>query len=344
MKLTDSQTAQICRGLSMLLHAGIPLADGAFLLARELEPPLSALAEELGHRLDGGSSLADVMTVCAVFPEAAVGMIRMGENAGRAEEALCCLADFYEEQFLIRQQIKQAVTYPVILFVLMLAVLGVLLTEVLPVFDEVYASLGSGLTGTAGGLLELGRFLKSALPALAGLLAAALLGAAAYHWVPSWRCRVNAFCLKHCGDRGIAAKFNNALFSRAMAMGLASGMKEEEALELSRKLLDHIPGAAARCRLCMERLAQGEDLPGALEAAELLPAAQSRMLALGIRGGNGDRVMEDIAQRLSREAGRSLEETVSRLEPAMVLLCAGLVGAILLAVMLPLMDILSAIG
>ncbi len=344
MKLTESQLAQICRGLALLLHAGISLADSLFLLAKELEPQLEPLAKTLGQHMDQGTSLSCAMEESEAFPAAAVGMVRVGERTGRMEETLSYLADFYEEQAEIRCQIKNALTYPSILFLLMLLVLGVLLMEVLPVFDQVYGSLGSGLTGAAGGLMYLGSFLKKGMPVLAGLLVLVLLGAGMYRWIPALRSRINAYCLSRLGDRGIAAKYNNALFARAMAMGLAGGMGEEEALNLSHLMLVHLPGAASRCLQCRQMLSQGMDLPQALGQCQLLPASQCRMLALGIRGGSGDRVMEDIADRLSREARQAMEDAVSRLEPAMVLLCAGLVGAILLAVMLPLMDILAAIG
>ena len=76
----------------------------------------------------------------------------------------------------------------------------------------------------------------------------------------------------------------------------------------------------------------------------MLPAAACRLLALGVRSGAGDTVMEEIAARLGREAAQALEERTAQVEPAMVLVCSVLVGAVLLSVMLPLMDIMAAIG
>ena len=76
----------------------------------------------------------------------------------------------------------------------------------------------------------------------------------------------------------------------------------------------------------------------------LLPAAACRLLTLGMRGGSGDEVMEEIARRLSDEAQLALESKVGKVEPALVLVTSVLVGAILLAVMLPLMNIMTTIG
>ena len=81
-----------------------------------------------------------------------------------------------------------------------------------------------------------------------------------------------------------------------------------------------------------------------LKEAEMLPASACRLLSVGVRSGSGDRVMEELAMQLSREAGNALEEKLSRIEPAIVVLCSVLVGVILLAVMLPLLHIRSAIG
>ena len=81
-----------------------------------------------------------------------------------------------------------------------------------------------------------------------------------------------------------------------------------------------------------------------MDKAGFLPAAESRMLAIGLRQGSGDKVMDNIADRLMEQAEEALENTVAKIEPAMVLLASALVGMILLSVMLPLMNIMSAIG
>ena len=88
----------------------------------------------------------------------------------------------------------------------------------------------------------------------------------------------------------------------------------------------------------------GEDLTEALAAEKLLAPDKARMLAIGIRGGNADQVMHAVADRMLEEAEDDLAALVSRIEPAMVLTASILVGAILLSVMVPLLDIMSTIG
>ena len=144
------------------------------------------------------------------------------------------------------------------------------------------------------------------------------------------------------GDKGVSRKLNNARLAQALAMGMASGLPVEEAVALSAGLMEG--GAKKRCESCQERLENGESLGNALKESGLLPARQSRLLELGQRSGAGDASMEKIARDLSEEGEAALDALVSRVEPALVLVCSVLVGLILLSVMLPLMHIMSAIG
>ena len=96
--------------------------------------------------------------------------------------------------------------------------------------------------------------------------------------------------------------------------------------------------------MCASRLSEGGELAEALRESEMLPPAACRLLTLGIRSGSGDTVMDDLSRRLSNEADQVLERKVAQVEPALVLATSLLVGAILLSVMLPLMNIMTAIG
>ena len=127
-------------------------------------------------------------------------------------------------------------------------------------------------------------------------------------------------------------------------MGMASGLPTEESLSLAAGLMSDAPAAKARCEDCLSRLERGSSLAEALKGSQVMPAAQCRLLELAQRSGAGDSAMEKIAADLSEESEYALEEAVSRVEPALVLVCSVLVGLILLSVMLPLMHIMAAIG
>ena len=342
MTLPEPELVRTLRGFALLLHSGIGVADAAFLLAREEQPPLKNLLNTLGENLDAGDSLADAMT--DGFPEHTRAMVRIGEETGRLEEALNTLADFYEQRIRTKMQIRSAVSYPAMVLVLMLLVVGVLLVKVLPVFDRVYASLGSRLTGPAAGLLYAGQLLEAALPAVFGILLILAAAAMLLRFRPSFREKLVSAWQRRYGDRGLARKFNNARFAQALAMGLASGLPVETCMTLAEQLLQEIPGAAKRCADCARAMEAGESFGAAMEKAQLLPPSQCRLLQIGHRSGNADRVMERIADTLEEEAQNALEAAISRIEPAMVLVSSLLVGLILLSVMLPLADILAVLG
>jgi type IV pilus assembly protein PilC len=137
---------------------------------------------------------------------------------------------------------------------------------------------------------------------------------------------------------------NNARFAQALSMGISSGMPPEEGVDMAASLLRDIPKAAERCEKCSELLRNGESLSEALNKTGLMESAACRLLTLGMRGGSGDTVMEELARRMQEEAEHALEHAASKIEPALVLITTLLVGAILLAVMLPLMNIMTTIG
>ena len=344
MILSNPELARLLRGFALLLHSGIGPADGAFLLSREEQPPLRALLHTMGTSLDQGMALSDAMIQSGAFPAYACAMARTGEETGRLEEALNSLADDYEERSRTLRQIRSAVAYPAMVLVLMLLVVGVLLVKVLPVFDRVYASLGSRLTGPAAGFLYAGQLLDAALPAIfAGLLVLAV-AAAVLRFCPAARKKLAGIWSARYGDRGVARKFNNARAARALAMGFSCGLTVEAGLSLAEDLLRDVPGAARRCADCIRAVESGEALGAAMENADLLPPAQSRLLQLGHRSGSADRVMEQIADTMMEDARSALDRLISGIEPAMVLASSLLVGLILLSVMLPLADILAVLG
>jgi type IV pilus assembly protein PilC len=341
--LTNEQISALCLELSLLLHAGVGVGDGLALLAEENDEEKELLTG-MASRLDDGGSLEDALRSSQRFPEYVCGLIGVGERTGRMEEALSALARYYEDRARLDRRVRSALLYPAVLLLLMLVVIVVLLSRVLPVFNDVYASLGGQLTGVAGGLLTLGRALDTAMPVLCVLLALVVLFLAAFAAGGRFREWLLGKWRRKMGDRGVSRRLNTARFAQALAMGLRSGLPLEEALSLSEKLQGDVPSAQARCQDCLDRLERGDDLAGAMRESGVLPASSCRLLALGQRSGTGDAVMEEVARRLTEEGEQSLEEKLSRVEPALVLVTSLLVGAILLSVMLPLMNIMTAIG
>ena len=338
--ISNDDIASLCLELSLLLHAGVSTGDALSLLAEEgdREGVLKAMAEQV----DSGETLSAALRESGAFPTYVCGLVEVGERTGRTEEALSALSRYYEDRVRLARRVRSALLYPAVMLALMLVVIGVLLVRVLPIFDDVYASLGGRLSGVAAGLLTLGRWLEGAMPVLWVLLAAVAVFVVLFSAVGSFRAKLVSGWQRRHGDKGVSRKLNNARLAQALAMGMASGLPVEEAVAMSAGLMEG--KAKERCQRCQKRLEEGAGLGEALKESGLLPPRQIRLLELGQRSGAGDAAMEKISRDLTEEGDAALDTLVGQVEPALVLLCSLLVGLILLSVMLPLMDIMAAIG
>lgn len=342
---SNAETADVCTELGYLLHAGIGGADALTLLAEdETKPALKSALEEMARRADDGLSLGEVFGEAGCFPGQVSRMLTVGEKTGRTEEALEALAADCGAKAELEGRLKSALLYPSILLLIMLAVIAVLLVYVLPVFQTVYAQLGGSLTGIAGGLLNFGRGLGRGMPVLIALFCAAAVFLTLFSAVPAFRGRILSAWQARRGDKGLSGRMNAAAFARGMALAMASGMETEEAVESAAGLIPSEAESRKKAEACVEALRGGAETAAALRESGLVPPGQCRILEAGIRGGAGEIAMDRIARRLTEESEQAMEDALSRVEPAMVIVTSLLVGVILLSVMLPLVHILSAIG
>lgn len=344
-EFTYREISLFCQEMALMLHAGIGTAEGLGLLAEEeTDPRWRAVLSGMAQQADEGIPFSDLIRNTEGFPSYMTGLIDVGDRTGWLEEALNSLSAYYEERERMDQRIRSVLLYPSILFLLMLAVVVVLLTQVLPMFRSVYAALGGEMTGVAGLLLRIGLGLNSALPALCVLFAVLVLFLLLFSASKGFRDRILRLWRTHAGDRGAMRAMNDACFAQAFSMGLSSGLPLEDTLTLAAQVLTDIPTARQRCLSCKDELERGASLNDALCAAELFPASSRRLLTLGMQAGSGDTAMQDIARRLSEEADLVLSKNIARIEPALVLIGSLLVGAILLSVMLPIIDIMEMIA
>lgn len=331
--------------LSLLLHAGLTVSDGISLMLDDSGgADAHALLTELARAADTGLPLSQALEQTGAFPEYMVQMVLTGERSGRLEEALRALSEYYERRQRLSARIRTALLYPAILLALMLVVIGVLTVKILPVFDQVYQQLGSRLTGLGGGLLRFGQALSSALPAILIVLAVIAVLAAVCAAVPALRGRISAWYASAFGGRGINYKIAAARVASAMAMGMNSGLPMEESLELAASFQKGNPHMLRRVNDCLARLRGGDAFSDALTLSGIFPSTYCRMIALGMRSGAGDQMMTEVAGRMDDDAQETIERSVGRVEPALVIVSSVIVGVIILAVMLPLMNIMSSIG
>ena len=341
-KLTYSEIENVCESLSMLLHSGISASDGLFIISEEADK--KELLLSMKDMLDGGKSLSDAMESSGVFPVYVCRMTKVGEESGHLEDVLHSMAQYYRERRLITRQVRDTLTYPVILCVVMLLVVALLVVRVLPIFDEVYRSLGSSLDGAAGALLHLAEDYPIAMIAIGAVIALIFILALLVLTFPSLSAAFIAFYAKVRGDRGAVKQFADAHFVRVLELGLSSGMTADRTLKMGEELFEKGSAAQKRCEKCREKAENGADLSKALEESGILSPLDSRLLSVGMKNGNGDAVMKKIALSLMEKAEYNLKKRISLIEPAIVLTMSLIIGFVLLSVMLPLADIMSMMG
>lgn len=343
--LTNEQMGNFFLQFSYLIHAGFGNVDSLVMLAeREDDPSNKKLLSDMAEKAENGERFSDVLKESGVFSEYACGLVYVGENTGRMEEATTALAEYFEGRVALDKRLRSALLYPVILLQIMLVVIVVLLVYVLPIFNDVYAQLGSGLGGLAGGLLSLGAFLSKIMPFLCVVLGLITVFLVIFASSQGFRNGIINKLRRNRGDKGIFRLFNMSRFAKGLSMGISSGLLVDEAVEYSVQLVEDAPDYLARCKECTERYRKGETMVSSLESAGLLPKLECRILETGLKGGAGDAAMAEVAKRLSEEANGELDDKISRVEPALVIIASVLVGIILLSVMLPLMQIMTTIG
>ena len=343
--LSNEYVSSFCLEMSLLLHAGIGTEDGLYLLIEdETVRSRKKMLEGLAEMVSLGRPFSEALRESGVFPEYVSNMVETGEQTGRLEQSFQSLSTYYDRQSQLSAQIRSALMYPMILLVLMLVIIVVLLVKVLPVFNQVYEQLGGSLSGTARALLRIGEILGRFMPVLCIAFFVLVLLAAAVAGSSILRGALLGAYKKLFGNFGITRQLCETRFAAAMSMGMMSGLNTEEAFRTAMLFQNPTRKAKKRYEACLEMLEMGEPLADCFKKNRILDASYCRILDLGAKSGTSDTAMEEIARRMDDSAQLAIERKVGRIEPTIVILTSALVGIILVAVMLPLINIMSSIG
>lgn len=343
--LSNQYLSALCLELAMLLQAGISIADGVLMLQDdEADSDSKAVMQSLLDVLNEGKPLSEALRESGYFPRYMVNMTEVGEKTGRTVDTLKALSEHYDRQDRLSASIKSAVLYPAVLLVLMIAVVLILIIKVLPIFNDVFNSLGTQMSPMAQSLMRFGGWLEGAAVVIAVIAGLIILLAVAARLIPGiWNNLSSAF-KNRWGNSGIFGKIASSRFTSAMALAIASGLDTEEAIEMAAAISGGSKAVDKKHGECIEMLRAGAPLAESLSKSGILSARNSRMLSLGSRSGSADLAMAEIADRSGRTVQDDIDRIVSRIEPALVIVTSVIVGIILLSVMLPLMGIMTSIG
>lgn len=341
-KLTEAEVSSFCEQLGYMVRAGISLEEGLLLLLEEEKNALgrrilAALLDDVSR----GEPLAAAVAATGAFPPYMAHMVAVGEAAGRLEEVLDSLQDYYERQAELMRSVRSALTYPLVMIAMMAAVMLVIVVRVLPVFAEVLRRMGSDMSGVVQWLIRVGAMVNDSAALLLGILAALLLLYAALR-TSSWG-RAAMRALVQRLFPGTARAVYAGRYAAAMALMLGSGMNVEEAARMAAELMDQGP-LQQRATALQRAMAQGGSFAEGVVATGLYPGMYGKMVSVGFRTGTLETVMRRIATHYGQEADRRICAMAAALEPTLVAVLCLVVGLVLLSVMLPLMGVMTAIG
>ena len=287
--------------------------------------------------------MADIaMKASGIFPDYALQMVEAGERSGRLEDILFRLAGYYADQKTITEKLKNAVTYPAAMLVLIIAVLAVMLFMVLPSFTDVYNNLTGSLAASSYGYIRWAYgFCWLALIVMV-LLAAALI-AGLLLWNSDKRQAVEAVLRKIPLCAEILDSMGKFRFTSALGTFLASGEMQDEAVLQSIPMTDCTP-VEDRLKRCALRMEEGHSISQAAYDENLFEPLYGRMLLAGERSGNLESVLQRLTDHLEENCGSLVDRLVGIVDPLLSGVLMVTVGLSLLSVMLPLIGMMNAVG
>lgn len=341
--LPPHELASFFESLTMLLRAGVPVNECADIIATDTDGTrLAAAARQVDTLLnqEGIYVLSEALKKSGYFPNYAIDMIHLGEESGRLENTCDSLGDYFRQQESLGQSIKSAISGPLMLLVMMSVVLIFLIVFVLPVFENVFLSLGVFTSsGGMGGAFLAARII---MVIVAALLVIVLIFVITY-FVPSGREKLVGLAEKLPFTRKIHYALSASRFTGGLSMLLASGIPVPEAVEKAGRLVSN-RRISAKLPAAIDDVSAGEDLGKTLVKVGVLDGAEAKILLSASRAGQTEVAMRRLSEIYAGETEAGIDRLLGMIEPALVGLLSVAIGIILLSVMLPLTGIMSAIN
>ncbi|WP_320936271.1 type II secretion system F family protein [Enterocloster lavalensis] len=338
------ELSAFCLQIGLLLEAAVPLDEGLAIMAEDAGcEDEKQLLLYMAEGAELGDPFFKVLEDAGTFPLYVVRMAKLGQQSGTLDQMMKSLSDYYEKEYRLLVNVKNALTYPIMMVVMLLVVLFVLFSKVMPVFDQVYEQLGAKMSPAARSAIRLGGLFSGVALIAAAVIALAVFGIWAAsrfgHRISLVDKMVNYV---KCHSR-IALAIANRRFTSVLALTLKSGMEFEKGLELAGELVDN-GKVAAQIEKCGRTLETGASYYQAMKDTGLFSGFYVQMIKVGSRSGRLDAVMEEISEDFEQAADQSMDNMLARFEPTIVAVLAVSVGLVLLSVMLPLVGVLAAIG
>ena len=331
--------------LAALIHAGLPVLQSIQMLRqRSPNPKLRTALSDVEARIKSGSALSEALAAQGeTFPKIYTASILAGERSGNLDDVLRRYVEYTKALAQLRRKIRGALTYPIILLCSAFILISILTTFVIPQFSLLYENIGGDLPPITVFVVTVSSAVKEniywILPALL------IAGAAIFSWrkTESGRRAMDNWVLKIPVVGDLIKQLTMAQFSRSMGTLLRGGITVVESFQVglqsiaNRELLRSTEPALSKIR-------EGKPFTDSLAAAGWAPELAIDMMGVGERSGSLREMLDEVAGFYDAETETKLGQLTSFIEPAILLMMAGVVITILLAIYLPLLQMVSKVG
>ena len=343
--LKTAQVADFCRSLGTLLAAGVPLVRAFAILGEEegLDPKAKAVYEAVRTELRKGVPLSDAMEAQApAFPALLVAMLRSAESTGSIDKACLRMANHYEKEHKLDQEVGNSLMYPAILGVLIVVVLLILMGYVVPQFEEMFAQMDTLPLPTVI-LLGISDFLKSHWLLVALGAAVLTVGVRSLFLVPEVRLQWDRFILHAPVVGKLNRKICTARFARTLSNLYSSGVPIVMALQSGQQTVGN-RWIASQFDGVLTSVRAGHPLSESLKEVDGFERKLSSTVMVGEETGKLDSMLATTSETMDYEAEMATKKLMTLIEPVMIVVMAVIVAFVIIAVILPIYLSYGTIG
>ena len=341
--LSSAELSNFCGQVALILEAGLPLYDGMETLAGADKASENAdIYVSASKGVTETGSLYEALKEDNRWPKYLVEMVRIGEQSGHLDQVMRGLEDYYAREERIRSSISSAVTYPLVLGIMLVVIVGILLWKVLPVFRRVLSSMGVGMSESGSAMMRLGAAVGWIILALVAVVVIAVVVGVVLMRTKHRDKVLNLVQKLMPSMKQLNDKLSASRVASVLSMMLSGGFHTGEALEMTSAVLDD-KEAADKVKAIRDSLEAGKTFSDAVTETGLFDELHNRMIAMGSATGKEDQVLGKLASLYEEQVEDGITRLVSIIEPTLVALLSIVIGAVLLSVMLPMAGILSSL-
>jgi len=336
------EISRFTRQFATMIGAGLPMVQCLEILGSQVEnKELAKIINQVRDGVQGGATLSDAMKRHPkIFDDLYTNMVEAGELGGALDSILVRLAVYREKADQLIRKVKGAMVYPSVVMIVAGLVTFAMLTFIVPVFAKMFAGLGAELPEPTKVVLGISHFLSSNILYL--LLGTVGLLVGFFYWkrTPQGGMAVDKGMLRMPVLGNLIRKSSVARFTRTLATLLASGVSILEALEITAKTAGNKVVARAINRSVVA-IAEGDTITGPLKASGVFPPMVIQMIGVGEKTGGLDEMLNKIADFYDEEVDEAVGALTSIIEPVIIVLMGIVIGGIMIAMYLPMFDIIG---